>query len=140
MTVEKAIEFGNMWLDMNQDAKDSDTYQFFVIALKALGLTKLGLLKDCESCRAKSPCTDAISREYIQKKYATCADMLYPDADTIMTWVDEAPPVRVAKKEKADKWKKVMDKSWNYVWQCECGCRQGIVTNYCPDCGTKMER
>ena len=24
MTVEKAIEFGNMWLDMNQDAKDSD--------------------------------------------------------------------------------------------------------------------
>lgn len=89
---------------------------------------------------SQEPCEDAISREYIQEKYATCADMLHPDADIVMARVDEAPPVRVTKKEKTGKWKKVMDKSWDYVWQCDCGCRQGMVTNYCPDCGTKMER
>lgn len=38
MTREEAIEFGNMWLDMNEDAKDSNTYTFFQLAIKALEL------------------------------------------------------------------------------------------------------
>ena len=41
MTREEAIEFGNMWLEVNEDFKDSDvddrnTYEFFQIAIKAL--------------------------------------------------------------------------------------------------------
>ena len=36
MTREEAIEFGNMWLELNEDAKDSSTYTFFQMAIKAL--------------------------------------------------------------------------------------------------------
>lgn len=36
MTREEAIEFGNMWLQINEDCKDSLTYTFFQMALKAL--------------------------------------------------------------------------------------------------------
>lgn len=36
MTREKAIEFGNMWLEMNDACKDSSTYKFFQLAIKAL--------------------------------------------------------------------------------------------------------
>lgn len=38
MTREEAIEFGNMWLEMNQDSKDSNTYAFFDMAIKVLQL------------------------------------------------------------------------------------------------------
>ena len=36
MTREEAIEFGNMWLQINDDSKNSTTYKFFQIAIKAL--------------------------------------------------------------------------------------------------------
>ena len=36
MTREEAIEFGNMWLQINDDSKNSHTYAFFQMALKAL--------------------------------------------------------------------------------------------------------
>ncbi|MBR4377296.1 MAG: hypothetical protein IKP50_00200 [Bacilli bacterium] len=36
MTREEAIEFGNMWLQINEDCKDSSTYEFFQKATKAL--------------------------------------------------------------------------------------------------------
>lgn len=29
MTIEEVIAFGKMWLEINEDAKDSDTYIFF---------------------------------------------------------------------------------------------------------------
>ena len=36
MTREDAIDFGEMWLELQKDSKDSNTYEFFVMALKAL--------------------------------------------------------------------------------------------------------
>lgn len=36
MTREQAIEFGKMWLQINEDAKDSDTYNFFKFSIEAL--------------------------------------------------------------------------------------------------------
>lgn len=36
MTREEAIEFGKMWLQINEDAKDSDTYNFFKFSIEAL--------------------------------------------------------------------------------------------------------
>lgn len=36
MTREEAIEFGNMWLEVNEDSKNSNTYAFFQMATKAL--------------------------------------------------------------------------------------------------------
>ena len=48
MTKEEAINFGEMWLDMNEDAKDSQTYAFFEQAIEAL---------------KAQPCEDCVSRE-----------------------------------------------------------------------------
>ena len=36
MTREEAIEFGKMWLELQEDCKDSNTYEFFKIAIEAL--------------------------------------------------------------------------------------------------------
>lgn len=36
MTRAEAIEFGNMWLEMNEDCKDSSTYAFFQMAIASL--------------------------------------------------------------------------------------------------------
>lgn len=36
MTREEAIEFGEMWLEINEDSKNSNTYNFFQMTLKAL--------------------------------------------------------------------------------------------------------
>ena len=36
MTTQEAIRFGEMYLEMNEDSKDSDTYQFIEAAIKAL--------------------------------------------------------------------------------------------------------
>lgn len=36
MTKEEAIEFGEMWLEINEDSKNSNTYKFFQKAIKAL--------------------------------------------------------------------------------------------------------
>lgn len=36
MTKEEAIEFGEMWLEINEDSKNSNTYKFFQMTLKAL--------------------------------------------------------------------------------------------------------
>ncbi len=36
MPREEAIEFGKMWLQINEDAKDSDTYNFFKFSIEAL--------------------------------------------------------------------------------------------------------
>ena len=36
MLREEAIEFGNMWLQVNEDSPNSNTYKFFQMAIKAL--------------------------------------------------------------------------------------------------------
>ncbi len=36
MTREEAIEFGKMWLEVQEDCKDSITYKFFKMAIEAL--------------------------------------------------------------------------------------------------------
>lgn len=40
MIREEAIEFGKMWLEINEDCKDSSTYTFFQMAIKALKQTE----------------------------------------------------------------------------------------------------
>ena len=36
MTNKEALEFGNLWLQMNEDGKDSNTYAFFQMAIELL--------------------------------------------------------------------------------------------------------
>ena len=50
MTREEAIRFGEMWLDMNEDSPNSQTYAFFKQALEAL---------------KNEPCEDFVSREAV---------------------------------------------------------------------------
>ena len=40
MNIDKLIEFGRLWLDMNSDSKDSDVYEFFEKAVKSFELWK----------------------------------------------------------------------------------------------------
>lgn len=40
MTNEEAIDFGEMWLEVHEDSKDSNTYEFVNVAIKALEQTK----------------------------------------------------------------------------------------------------
>ena len=42
MTIKKAIEFGEQWLEMMEDSKDSDTYQFVKTSLESLKSQKVG--------------------------------------------------------------------------------------------------
>ena len=81
MTREEAIEFGNMWLQINEDCKDSSTYAFFQMAIKALEQQtrdcktckrsnngECAFTEECHECMWKSkyerqPCEDCISRE-----------------------------------------------------------------------------
>lgn len=67
MTNEEAIlhmilrreELKNSVGDLDEDIKAFD------MAIRALEIIQTGLLKDCESCRAELPCTDAISRQEV---------------------------------------------------------------------------
>lgn len=45
----------------------------------------------------------------------------------------------VTPQQKVGKWIRATDKAGYLVWECNCGWQQRIATNYCPDCGTKME-
>lgn len=52
MTREETIEFGNRWLEVNEDSKNSRTYEFFQIVIKLLDQEPF-INKDCVS---KSAC------------------------------------------------------------------------------------
>ena len=58
MTTEEAIKFGNMWLEINEDCKDSNTYTFFQMAIKALEQ------QPCEDCISRQEAISAIQDEY----------------------------------------------------------------------------
>ena len=75
MTREEAIEFGNMWLEMNEDCKDSSTYAFFHMAIKAL---------------KQEPCTNAISR---QAAIDACLNGWNKDYKEIVEEIRALPPI-----------------------------------------------
>ena len=71
MTNEEAIGFGNMWLEINEDVKDSSTYTFFQMAIEALEQQKEYISKMDEVRRAYDNiskvelCEDCISRQAV---------------------------------------------------------------------------
>ena len=40
---------------------------------------------------------------------------------------------------KTGHWIRTVDKAEYLVWECNCGWQQRFATNYCPNCGAKME-
>ena len=41
MTNKEAVDFGKMWIDMNKDSKDSNTYEFFELAVSTLSQSQI---------------------------------------------------------------------------------------------------
>lgn len=75
MTREDAIEFGNMWLEANEDCKDLDvddrnTYKFFQIAIKALEQEPF----------INKPCVSSGVCEYDKNKVLDKLDEIITDA------------------------------------------------------------
>lgn len=62
--IEEAIEFGNMWLQINEDCKDSNTYTFFKMAIEALK-QESAYYSSCIDCDKKM---DEIRRAYDKLK------------------------------------------------------------------------
>ena len=139
MTREEAIEFGNIWLQINEDCKDSSTYAFFQMATQSL---------------AREPCEDVISRQVV-------LDMLEDiNAETegvgfyyehYVEYIKKLPPVKP--QPKTGHWIEIAKYSdGNHKIECS-ECKSHIfdrghansfnVKNkykYCPNCGAKMER
>ncbi len=122
MTREEALEFGNMWLQVNEDCKDSNTYAFFQIAIQAL---------------KQEPCDDCISRQAVLDKMKERDEEL---SSICPKDIRELPPV--TPQPKMGKWIKtslteVSGGDFKRGFKCS-HCGYVIVTNdfnFCPNCG-----
>ena len=89
---------------------------------------------ECEVTKSGESCVDAISRQYL-------LDNCVVDKVTMpyvpVGKIKNAPPVTA--KQKTGHWNRVTDKAGHLVWECDCGWQQRFATNFCPDCGIKME-
>ena len=85
MTREKAIAFGEMWLEINQDSKNSNTYDFFQMVVQAL---------------ERETCEDAVSRKAVIRHICEekscykedCKGVTHNRCPDIM-WVNELLPL-----------------------------------------------
>lgn len=79
MTKQEGIEFGQAWLELNEDCEDSRTYEFIKMAIKAL---------------EQEPCDDAISRQTVNEIKELMTDI---NGDTVyavrMSDIRQLPPV-----------------------------------------------
>lgn len=87
----------------------------------------------------QEPCEDAISRQVVLdcltanglKKF----DFILDARDKIKNLPSVKP-----QESKTGHWIRVTDKAGHLVWECDkCGWQQRYNTNFCPDCGVKME-
>jgi len=118
MTNEEAVKYGTEWLkDECLDARDG---AFIKMALEAL---------------RQEPCEDCISREAV----LDLCDSKDPEYKVryFKEDVECLPPV--TPQPKTGRWTRVTDKAGHLVWECDCGWQQRFYTNFCPDCGIKMQ-
>lgn len=129
MTKEEVIEFGNMWLEMNEDCKDTNTYTFFQMSIKAL---------------EQGSCDDSISRQAVlsmQYKIDDSATLSTRDVVNVDD-IEDLPPV--APKPKKGHWIKTNNyfpgdyENIDYV-KCSCCNADSLEEgDYCPNCGAEM--
>ena len=145
-------------------AHSSRLKQALEMAIQALSQVAIcpGYKVDCEDCPAYEPCDDAVSREAVKEliKSGISTDT-YDDIELVCKWIDEIPSVTPKSEtvtefadrcrecgakygklleQKSGKWIRVTDKTGHLVWECnKCGWQQRFNTNFCPDCGAKME-
>lgn len=103
---------------------------------------------------SQEPCDDAISRgaviqalnkmdRYTATELTLCdTDKKFPAnevfiVDDVYEQITEHLP---SVTQKSGKWIRVTDKAGHLVWECDkCSWQQRFNTNFCPDCGAKME-
>lgn len=169
MTREEAIDFGRIWLEMNEDAKDSRTYEFFEVVIKVLEQEPCDELDfvqphkkipvNLEICKMREatqkehegienyidsiaePCSDAISRQAVLDLVVANHTELN-GVNVVMYapfYKDITQLPPVTPAEKVGHW---IDTGSGQ--ECsECGEIQygyDNFRNYCAYCGTKMQR
>lgn len=87
MTREEAIEFGKMWIELQEDYKDSNTYEFFKMAIEALQQEPT-----YTSEVAQKAYEDGKKDDYIQRKIETI-----DENDLKGDYVDRKEVKRIAK-------------------------------------------
>lgn len=134
MTLEKAIEFGKIFLKIIENEKGSATYEFVEMAVKMM---------------EKEPCEDAISRQAVLEITAETGAL------ETQARVKALPPV--TQEPKTGHWVEENINEWSRKVFCsECGCPPpfeyvsngdvysasgyGVInkTKHCPNCGAKM--
>ena len=134
MTREEAIEFGKMWLELQEDCKESNTYEFFKMAIEALQQEPI-----YTSEVAQKAYEDGKKDGYIQRKIETIADNLI--SSRIKKTIENLPKVKPQEPRKGS-W--IID---GHHRRCpECGeyfCTKDaegneIPSSFCPNCGADM--
>ena len=85
---------------------------------------------------------DAISRQEVLEQmncWIGSGEYRYTNAtDYLRKRINSLSPV--APKQKIGHWIRITDKTGHLVWGCDkCAWQQRYNTNFCPDCGAKME-
>lgn len=145
MTREEAIQFGEMWLDVQSDSKDSITYKFFEMAIQALEQ------EPCEDAISRGQAIDAISKLYLDgdrplsyRVDGNTEDILIGKFQAIYA-INDLPPITQTRK--VGNWieDKGRDKRDRFHHCSECGRTINLICGatlkdypYCH-CGAKME-
>lgn len=87
MNREEAINFGEMWLELQEDSQDSNTYEFFKFAVEALKQTaaepmvEIDLYSLVNQTYVKREVLDKIKAEITELDDELCQHPVIDDAD-----------------------------------------------------------
>ncbi len=151
MTREEAIDFGEMWLELNEDSKDSNTYEFFKIATQVLKQ------EPCEDCINRQVAIDSLWKALYEYEDRTEKQFQESDELDIGDWIVHRIFVQnmsdidrqmilnvpsVTPKQKTGHWVKINPYPMQmHDYRCsECYHETDDNTeNYCSECGSRME-
>ena len=86
----------------------------------------------------QEPCEDAISRQAVMDCFKKWQPYMATRLWDFEQELSALPSVK-SQEPKTGHWTRVTDKTRHLVWECGCGWQQRFYTNFCPDCGAKME-
>lgn len=160
MTKEELINFGEMFLEVNEDSRNSNIYEFIEKALKLLKqetvsretyeseyLARKQAEYELWKIKEQQPSEDCVSRQAVLERINDWWGItLAAGEPTICDYIRELPPVTPTRKK--GKWIKVTETEFGNGYRCsECG--RFILTEsidgrklkdfpYCH-CGAEME-
>lgn len=167
MSREEAIEFGNMWLQINEDCKDSSTYTFFQMAIKALEnhdtFMKYAYSQGKQDALSQEPCerfewdidgnvykiTKAKDGKEICQQFCKDAISREDALKVASTECQEFRGIYGRIEDGIQKLPSVMQKSGKWIityphgepiYECpHChASNSSVFKNFCPNCGAKM--